>query len=301
MGGEVMPMLTRNALLMSFALGSAATATGLGCGGSVVSAQGATAGGTRAPVAQSAHGQIKLLGEALGDVALTDAQRGSIEKLAVDADARHEQGRAARRDLLLAVASQVEAGAIDRGALGPKIDAVKAAIEAAQPADRAAFEQLHAVLGPDQRVAFVDALEARIFHRAGEGLGMREWAETVKLTDAQRDQIKGILAQAWGEWKDHGDHDHDARGGHDGGPWAGGMRRGAKLLEAFKQDHFVFDEVAPRRAAAAAGAGPGMAAMGDRLVTLAAQVLPVLTAEQRSLAAQKLRERANAPDIDRLP
>ena len=62
-----------------------------------------------------------------GDVPLTPEQRGDIEKLAVDADARHEGARAAKKELLLAMAAQVQAGTIDRAALQPKIDALVAA------------------------------------------------------------------------------------------------------------------------------------------------------------------------------
>jgi Spy/CpxP family protein refolding chaperone len=279
-------MASRTVVLLSLAL----TAPALACAGSVAPAPPVAVGATRAPVAQSAHGQIKLLGEALGDVPLTDGQRAPIEQLAAEADARHEQGRAARRELLQAIASQVEAGVIDRAVLQPKIDAVVAGLQASQPADRAAFEKLHSILGPDQRVAFVDALEARISQRADrarEKLGMREWADLLKLSDAQRDQIKAVLRDGIAEWRHHD---------HDGAPWAEGRRRGAKLLEAFKGDRFVFDELAPRRDAAR-GAGD----MADRFLSVAARVLPVLTPDQRALAAQKLRERADAPDLEHLP
>lgn len=291
-------MFSRSVVVLSLSLAAVAPALCSGCGGSVASSQTAVAGGTRAPVAQSAHGQVRLFGEALGDVPLTDAQRSRIEKLAADADARHEQGRAARGELLLAVASQVDAGAIDRPALQPKIDAIVSTIQASQPSDRAAFEELHTILGPDQRVAFVDALEVRIFHQLGrlqERHGLREWADALKLTDAQRDQIRALMKQNVGEWRHPGDHEGE-HGPHDGAPWAEGRRRGAKLLEAFKQDRFVLDEVAPAR-----DVGKGAAEMGERFVALAGQVLPILTAEQRTLAAQKLRERASAPDLDRLP
>ena len=125
---------------------------------------------TRAPVAQSAHGQVKLIGDALGDVPLTAAQRAELEQLATDAEARHAAARAAGKDMMLALAGQVEAGAIDRAALKAKVDAVSAALLASQPADRAGFQKLHDILGPDQRVAFVDAFEARAKERfAGAG------------------------------------------------------------------------------------------------------------------------------------
>ena len=38
----------------------------MGCSGSVAAAQATTPSGTRAPVAQNAHGQVKFLGAALG-------------------------------------------------------------------------------------------------------------------------------------------------------------------------------------------------------------------------------------------
>src|ERR1700722_2040861 len=126
------------------------TAPALGCAATVSSepapaAQGAT---TVAPVATTAHGAVKLFGDALGDVPLTASQRVAVEQLATDADARHAQARAARADLMTTVAAQVEAGQIDRTALQPKLDALTAAMQASQPADRAAFEQLHAILTP---------------------------------------------------------------------------------------------------------------------------------------------------------
>jgi Spy/CpxP family protein refolding chaperone len=249
-------------------------------------------GGTRAPVAQSAHGQIKFLGEALGDVPLTDAQRAQIEKLAADADGRREPLRTASHDFVLLLAAQVEAGSIDRAALQPKIDTIVATARASQPADRAAFEQLHAILSPDQRVAFADAVEAHTSRsmghfREGALMKMSDWADALKLTDAQRDQIKTILREQHAEaGRDHQDprrHDHDERG-----PWEGG-RRGARILDAFKQDRFVFDDVAPPR-----DPGQQSARMTDRFLTVAVQVLPILTPEQRSLAAQRLRDRADS-------
>ena len=56
--------------------------------------EGATT--TRAPVAQSTHGPLKLIGDALGDVPLTASQRAAIEKLAADTEARHAESRARR-------------------------------------------------------------------------------------------------------------------------------------------------------------------------------------------------------------
>lgn len=266
-------------------------ATALGCGSStsaepVASAESAA---TRAPIAPGAHGKVRLFGAALGDVPLTATQRTQIEQLAADAQARQADAAAARQDLMLALATQVEGGAIDRAALQPKIDALSVAVQKTQPADRAAFERLHAILGPDQRTAFVDALEARLHERMG-AMGdrhpMKQWAEDLKLSDDQRAQIKTIMRQRF----EAGHHEHGAA------PWMEGRQRGAKLLSAFKQDRFVMDEVAPQM-----DAHKQAGAMADHFIGLAEQVLPILTADQRVLAAQKLRTRANDLEHDAIP
>jgi len=279
-------MLARRFARFVFPLSLALAVPALGCGGSVASGQPVTADSvtTRAPVAQGAHGQLKLLGTALGDVPLTSSQRIEIEKLAADAEARRAGADAARKDLSLAIAAQVAAGSIDREALRPKMDALVAALKQTQPDDRAAFERLHAILGPDQRIAFVDALEAHARERFGQMRGkhpMKEWADDLKLSDDQRAQIKAVLAQRFAAT-------HEAHGER---PWAGHMRRGAKILEAFKQDRFVMDEVAP-----AGDVSQVATKMSDHVISIAEQVLPILTSEQRAIAAQKLREHADALD-----
>jgi Spy/CpxP family protein refolding chaperone len=279
---SAMPM---RSLFVALPLSLVLAAAAGGCGGTAASEQVASASSaaTRAPVAQSGHGVIKLVGDALGDVPLTPAQRAEIETLAADCDARHAQARAARKDLMLAVAAQVDAGAVDREALRPKIDALAAAANASQPADRAAFERLHAILGPDQRTAFVDALEARVLGRFREARAKhpwKQWSDDLRLTEAQRTQVKASLEQRFQGGKG-GAQEH-------GGPW---HERGAKLLNAFKQDRFVLDEIAPPR-----DVGQQATQATDHVLGVAEAVLPVLTPEQRSLAAQKLRDRAEASD-----
>jgi hypothetical protein len=243
-------------------------------------------------VALSAHGPLKVIGEALGDVPLTADQRTHIEQLAADADARHGDARAARKDLTMALAAQVEAGRIDRAALAPKLDALAAALQKAQPADRASFEQLHAILGSDQRVAFVDALEAHI----GEHMGamrdthpLKQWADDLKLSEDQKTQIRTALKNSFGGH--FGVPGHEGRPGHEGGrgphEHGDGHERGAKLLAAFKQDRFVIDEVVPAK-----DISKQVAHMSDRFLGIAETVLPILTPDQRKIAAAKLRERA---------
>lgn len=258
----------------------------LGCSGTVsteVAAATPDMATTRAPVAQSAHGHLKLAGDALGDVPLTASQRGAIEKLAADSEARHADARAARKELVLAVAAQIQAGQIDRAALQPKIAALVAGLQKAQPADRAAFEQLHRLLTADQRVAFVDALEARVSERVAQARDkhpLKQWAADLGLTDDQRSQIKDAMKQQWKA---------AAQGGHEAPPWAEAKERGAKVMGAFKQERFVMDEVSPAVDVAAKAQK-----MSEHMLGVAEATLPVLTLQQRAIAAQKLRDKAEA-------
>jgi len=260
----------------------ASSVPALGCGGGSASEPAATtaAGFSRAPVAPGSHGPVRLFGEALGDVPLSPAQRTDIDKLAADAEARQLAIRSARQDLALALAAQVEAGAVDRAALAPKIDAIAAAVAAAQPGDRAAFERLHAILGADQRTAFVNAVDARVHERIDhvrERHPLRQWATELGLTDDQRTQLQAIFKSRMKAAKEDGGM---GRGAH-------GDRQGAKVMDAFKQDRFVMDEVDPAR-----DRGPQIHERMDHLLGTVEAALPVLTASQRRIAAQKIRARA---------
>jgi Spy/CpxP family protein refolding chaperone len=274
-------------IILSCSLLGALGATA-GCAGGMASAPVVSTDSvaTRAPVAQNAHGPVRLVGAALGDVPLLAPQRAEVEKLASDAEARRGDIRVARRDLTLALASQVEAGVVDRAALAPKIEALASAAQRAQPADRAAFERLHAILGPDQRTAFVNALDARVHDRVRDVEDrhpLRQWAEDLKLTADQRAQLKAALKPRIEAMR---------HGPGDGRPELG-QRRGAKLMAAFKQDRFVMDEVAPPL-----DAGAIVRTRSDRILGLIEQALPVLTPAQRTIAAQKLRDRAAGVEPD---
>jgi len=273
-------------LISSWLLGSAGLTAGCGSGMASAPVVSADSAATRAPVAQNAHGPVRLVGAALGDVPLLAPQRAEVEKLAADAEARQGDVRVARRDLTLALASQVETGVVDRAALAPKIEALATAVQKAQPADRQAFERLHAILGPDQRTAFVNALDARVHDRVRDVEDrhpLRQWAEDLKLTADQRAQLKAVLKPRIEAMR---------HGPGDGRPERG-QRRGAKLMAAFKQDRFVMDEVAPPR-----DAGTGVRTKSDRVLGLLEQALPILTPAQRTIAAQKLRDRAAGVEPD---
>ncbi|HEX7601732.1 MAG TPA: hypothetical protein VF316_09010 [Polyangiaceae bacterium] len=281
------------AFVLSIGLGTLAALPGCGASSSETTAQTAQ-GATRAPFVQPAQGVVKMMLVALGDVPLRADQRATIDQMAKDAEARHDGVRAAREAMMLAVADQIQAGAIDRAALQPKIDALTAAMDKARPADRAAFEKLHALLDANQRVAFVDAFQAPAPGHGGPGEGMdrmRKLGDELKLTDDQRAKIHELMSAEM-----HGDHgpggDRGPRGDHGPGP---GMPRGGpggKVMEAFKGDHFVLDEVAPPPDAKEMGKG------GDRMLRLAEIALPILTPEQRTALAGKIRDHAKSEEME---
>ncbi len=214
---------TRLAFSSALALGLLAASGGCSGGAASQPAVSVSSAATRAVVAPSTHGPIRMMGQALGDVPLEPSQRTEIEKLASDAESRQAVVRTARQDLMVAIASQIAAGAVDRAALQPKVDALVATVQTVEPADRAAIERLHAVLAADQRTAFVNALEARIHERmadAHDKHSLRQWAGDLQLTADQRAELKTLFKSQFEAMRQR------AQG--DGGP-----HRGAMLFEAF--------------------------------------------------------------------
>jgi len=231
------------------------------------------------------------------------------------------------KDVANALADQIEKGAIDDAALQAKVDAGIAVYKPISAEDRKAVERVHALLDASQRTALVDALEAKRHERFGKfakaamGAGgppdqakapdgppgpfqmMQELNLTaeqkVKLMDAMRAELP-MMGDHDGPGE-HGRHragpGHEGRGGdsaenkgeHEKGEHAwGGMGHQGKVLEAFKSDHFVMDEVAPQGDMEKAVKG-GL----DHGVRFAKVALPILTEEQRKTAAKLIRERAD--------
>ncbi len=276
---------------------------------------------TKAPFNVPAHGFVKASLDALGDVALRPDQRPQIEQLAKDAEARHAPVRQATEALMLAVADQVQAGTVDKAALQPKIDAVQAAMAAAKPGDAAALEKLHAILDASQRGAYIDALKAKWHERrdddraaagmggggaapgpgaGGGGMGFGPLAHLgaeLKLTDEQQTKIRQAIFAQWAAGASDGAAGAAAPGAAAGpGPggkhdWHGARDRINKMTDAFRSDHFVVAELDTDHAGK-----DFMTEHGDRMFKLAATVLPILTPEQRTTLATKIRDRAKSAD-----
>ena len=254
----------------------------MGCGGSAATdsqAQATSAAGlTKAPVAQSAHGPVKLVGLALGEVSPSDTQRASLEKLAADADARQRddaggaagarrggrragRGRELDRDGAPAEDRRGHRGLVSRRA-------------PAEPLRRSSSSTPSSTAG--QRAAFVDALKAKMHDAKDQHVhkgGMKQWATDLALTDAQKATLKDAMRAKFAAMHQAG-----------GGAPSDFAHHGKEVLAAFTADRFVMDEVAPKVDAQAA-----VTRMTSHMLGLVETALPVLTAEQRAIAAQKIR------------
>jgi Spy/CpxP family protein refolding chaperone len=150
--------------------------------------------------------------------------------------------------------------------------------------DRAALERMHTILDASQRAKFVDALQARFEANKGEHKGhhgeMKQWAEDLKLTDAQRSQIKDAMRAQWKSAHAGGEQGE----GHPVTEMKAHKQNAQKVLEAFKGDRFVMDEVSPKKDTHAMATK-----MSGHMIQMAETVMPILTPEQRTIAAQKLR------------
>jgi Spy/CpxP family protein refolding chaperone len=275
------------ALLSTLALVPASV---VACGGSVEAPpQTSASAATKAPVGASTHGIVKIVGEALGEVPLRADQRTELEKLATEADARHAATADGRKALMATIADQIEKGSIDRAALQPKIDRLVADMEKVRPGDQAALARVHAILDPQQRNAFVDALEKQMHERHGvhakvdgarKGFGhVKQLADDLELTDEQRTKIREVMMEGRKEWGHEGGPHH--RGGHDA---KARLHGGKKALEAFRSDKFDPAAAGPQ------GDMKERAAEGTtHMIGVAEKILPILTPEQRKIAADKVR------------
>jgi Spy/CpxP family protein refolding chaperone len=238
------------------------------------------------------HAGGDLVHAALRLPSLRGDQRAQIQQLIEQEKAAHVGIRAARADLMLAVAQGVEAGRVDDAALKPKVDAVAQAAAAGEPMERAALEKLHGILDAAQRVELVNAIEAHRqaaarggepagngdrAERRGHGGGAGPLARGLDLSPQQKDQIRANMKAG-----------HDASAATGGGRQAHEAARAqhAKVLEAFKGDRFVMNEVAPLVPEAGRARGP------QKMIDAVKASLPVLTPQQRATAAAKLRAEA---------
>ncbi len=307
---RIRTFLAESSLLAALALG---VGTLTACSHTDQPAQVGGTGATRSPLTVQGEGPSRAVTEALGEVPLRPEQRQIAESLAKEAQTRHLAAREAGKKMAIAIAEQVEAGQIDRAKLAPIFAEVKVAFEKTRTDDLAALQKLHDTLDKDQRTAFIQSLGQKAKEHHGmfgqehaPNMNGHAMFKDLNLSDDQKTKIHEILKEEFhgghGEWKGH----HAAKGGEggppneghargDGPPHGDGPRHGGMhaAWKDFSDDGF---KVADAAARGPFGKGdPAAAAKPDRMLDMAEKILPILTPEQRKIAATKLRERANGP------
>lgn len=270
---------TQIALVLALLAPAAVACSGAGTNVTTATAQEAA---TKAPLGVQVQGPLSTIADAFAEVPLRPAQRTEIASLVSAANDRHVKAQPAHKDVMLALADQVEKGNIDEAALQTKIDAAKAQMTSVAAEDRKAVQRVHDMLDADQRTALVDALEAKRHERFGSHEGQHEgrmghmggfgmMGKELNLSADQKAKIHEAMQADMKSYKAQGDVKHE-RGQH------------ANPFDAFKADTFDVEKAFP-------------AHEGDRMmggaIHFAKVAVPILTHEQRTTAAKILRDRAD--------
>jgi hypothetical protein len=213
-------------------------------------------------------GIVQLVDGALQGIDLRAEQTEALQKLGAEVDEKMGPVSAARKNLALGLADEIEAGKVDKETLKPEIEELVKAAETASPFLRSAFQKLHDDLDSKQREEFVDHFreelkEAKAAHDPKGDLD--KLAHALKLTDEQKSKIGDILGRDEIEGKD--------------------ARESLKrVIDAFPSDSFSLDQVLP-----AGHVREHTEKMADFIIEDARDVTDVLTAEQRKAAAEGIR------------
>jgi hypothetical protein len=212
-------------------------------------------------------------------------QSAEIEKVRTSLRASMEPLHAAQRRLLATLADGLSHGALEPTTVNAAILGVSSTAPGVRDAVVASLDELHAVLTPPQRSALADKVESHWAVWRSENLEsqgttpatehghLAALATELDLSPGQQEQIRAALRSQRTE-----------------GPPFDQQKSGARLralAEGFRQEQFdarVVDQGEPE---------PGMAAWAAaHLAHLVEAMSPVLSAEQRTQLAEKLREHA---------
>ena len=224
--------------------------------------------------ASEAQGFVRLVEEALSQIKLEPQQTAALQAIGSMVNKKEAAVHKAKIELIDALAGQIEKGSIDEKALAPQIEAFVEASESARPIMRAAFDELHDLLDPSQRQQFAEALDRGVNERQkayAAGTWLDQWAKDFGLSSDQESQIRSAVEKLK--------------------PAAAARAKELdKVIDAFKGDKFSIDDVSP-----AADTAERATAMVKGLVGLTEAVSGVLTPEQRTQAASKIREKIAQP------
>jgi len=296
------------ALAMWLALGTGT----VGCGDSQAQPQAPTAGGEQGQLASNtateedtedsqdlkAHhrhhhgGFAHFVSLAIETIGITPEQQAQVDKIKAELHAKTQPVRDAQKVVLLALADGVAAGTVDTAKVDAAIAGVSSAAAQIHGATAAELNELHAVLRPEQRAALVDKVEAHWLvwkesngdHVAAakeheEGGHIAHLAKAIGLTNDQVERLKASFqssmdahAQAHGKWDPAAAEAHMKAFG-----------------TAFAADTFDANSLTTSDAAHTSMATWGV----NRMARFYEALAPVLTPDQRTKVADRLREHAN--------
>jgi len=216
-----------------------------------------------------------LISEALSEVSLHGDQKGAVDAIKKDVAAKHAAVKQAKKDLLEAVADQVDAGTFDKKAIKAIGDDLVVAEMAEAKAQRTALDKLHMILDKGQRDKLATAVEARVDHDKSGVSGREELAKIAKILKLDPGQEKAIAVFMKDAPQDDGDRQAQAK------------EHEHKLLDSFRGDKFDALKALPPSAARERN----QAEIG-RMIGVVEKLLPVLTPEQRARCAEIFRDRS---------
>ncbi len=216
-----------------------------------------------------------LIGEALSEVSLHGDQKSAVDAIKKDVAAKHAAVKQAKKDLLEAVADQVDAGAFDKKAIKAIGDDLVVAEMAEAKAQRTALDKLHTILDKGQRDKLATAVEARVDHDKAGISGREELQKIAKILKLDPGQEKSIAVFTKDPPQDDGDRQAQAKE-HD-----------HKMLDAFRGEKFDALKALPPSATRERSQ-----AEISRMIGVIEKLLPVLNPEQRAKCAEIFRDRS---------
>jgi Spy/CpxP family protein refolding chaperone len=211
------------------------------------------------------YGPLAIIGGALQKICLTDEQKSKIEKLGDKVMPKEEAVSKARRALRDDLVEQLKSGKVDDAALDDAIDDLVDAREEASPVLRKALKDLHGILDPGQRKAFVEAIGNRMKElKAGSGGMLDDLAKDLGLNDDQKHRIRVALDTRKAEMED-------------------ASTVATKVFDAFKKDDFDLDKIVPEKEV-----GDRTRKGAEGMVDVTKKLVDILTPDQRTKLADKI-------------
>jgi Spy/CpxP family protein refolding chaperone len=296
------------ALVMWLALGAGS----VGCGDSQAQPQTPTAGGEQGQLASNtateedsedsqdlkAHhrhhhgGFAHFVFLAVDTIGITPEQKAQVDKIKADLHAKTQPVRDAQKVVLTTLADGVAAGSIDMAKVDAAIAGVTTAAGQVHGATIDVYNQLHAVLRPEQRAALVDKVEAHFLvwkeSNGDEKAAAKEHEEgghiahLAKEIGLSNDQVEKLKASFGSSIAAHA----QAHGSFNGAEAEAHMKA---FGAAFTADTFDANSLTTSNAAHTSMATWGV----SRMARFYEALTPVLTPEQRTKVADKLRDHAN--------